>query len=153
MSKLSVIFGDPEFGWISVSLQFGTETFTMEASYVYNAFFPLVDTLLQLHTALSQNVVGWTVEPTEYDMHFSRVGETITLDILVWPDSGRSSFRQEKLFSVSGSYAEICLPFWRALRGLQGRFSAADLEKRWQNSFPQRELNALTVVLGKERAG
>ena len=153
MRKLIVIFGDPEFGWINVSLRFGAETFNIEASDVYNAFFPLMDTLLQLHSAPSQNTVNWTVEPTEYDMHFSRVDEIVTLDILIWPDSGRSSFHQEKAFSASGSYAEICLPFRRALRGLQGRFSAADLEKRWQNSFPQRELNALTAVLGKEPAG
>lgn len=153
MSKLSVTFGDPEFGWIDVDLRFGAETFSIEASDVYNAFFPLVDTLLQLHSAPGQNIVNWTVEPTEYDMHFSREGEAVTLDIFVWPDLSRNSFRQEKVFSASGSYAEICLPFWRALRGLQGRFSAADLETRWQNSFPQRELNALTVVLGKEPAG
>ena len=152
MSKLSVTFGDPEFGWINVNLRFGTETFSMEASDVYNAFFPLVATLLQLHSAPGQNIVNWTVEPTEYDMHFSRIGEAVTLDIIKWPDSSRNSFRQEKVFSAAGSYAEICLPFWRALRGLQGRFSAADLEKRWQNSFPQRELNALTAVLGKEPA-
>ena len=153
MSKLIVIFGDPEFGWINVSLRFGPETFSIEASDVYNAFFPLVDTLLQLHSAPGQNVVNWTIEPTEYDMHFSREDEVVTLDIFVWPDSSRSSFRQGKVFSAFGSYAEICLPFWRALRGLQGRFSAADLEKRWDNLFPQRELNALTAILGKEPAG
>ena len=153
MSKLIVIFGDPEFGWIDVTLQCGAETFGMEASDVYNPFVPLVDTLLQLHSAPGHGIVNWTVEPREYDMHFSREGKVVTLDIFVWPDSSRSSFRQEKVFSASGSYAEICLPFWRALRGLQGRFSAAELEKRWQNSFPQRELNALTVVLGKEPAG
>lgn len=153
MNKLSVIFGDPEFGWIDVSLQFGTQTFSITASDVYNAFFPLVDTLLQLHSVPGQNIVNWTVEPTEYAMHFSREGAAVTLDILVWPDSSRNSFRQEKVFSASGSYAEVCLPFWRALRGLQGRFSAADLEKRWQNLFPQRELNTLTVALGKEPVG
>ena len=51
MSKLSVTFGDPEFGWIDVSLQFGNERFTMEASDIYNPFFPLVDALLQLCTS------------------------------------------------------------------------------------------------------
>ena len=151
MSKSSVSFGDPEFGWIDVSLQFGSERFTMEASDIYNPFFPLVDTLLQLHSAPGQGIVNWTVEPTEYDMHFSREGEAVTLDIFVWPDPSRNSFRQEKVFSASGSYDEICLPFWRALRNLQGRFSEADLEKRWQDLFPQRELNALTAALGKNQ--
>ena len=149
MNKPSVIFGDPKLGWINVSLQFANQTFSMEDSDIYNPFFPLVDALLQLHTAPGQSVVNWTVEPTEYDMHFSRVDETVTLDILAWPDSSRNDFHQENVFSASGSYDEICLPFWRALRGLQGRFSAADLEERWEDLFPQRELNALTVALGK----
>ncbi len=83
-------------------------------------------------------------------MHFCRVGEIITFQVLLWPDSGRKSFQQNKVFSTSGNYAEIYLPFWRALRGLQGRFSVAELEERWHNPFPQRELNALTALLGKD---
>lgn len=107
----------------------------MEASDVYNAFYALVDTFLQLHSGFGQNIVSWTVEPTECDMYFSRADETVTLDILVWPDSGRSSFRQENAFSASGSYGEICLPFWRSLRGLQGRFPAVELEKAGEICF------------------
>lgn len=150
MSKLSVTFGDPEFGWIDVTVQADTQRLNFEASDIYNAFFPLVDTLHQLYLACDERVVGWTVEPTEYDMHFVRAGELITLDVMCWPDSSRSSFHQNKVFSVGGSYTEICPPFWRALRGLQGRFSAAELENRWQNLFPHRELNLLTAALGKE---
>ena len=149
MNKLKVIFGNPKLGWINVSLQCGTQTFSIEASDVYNAFFPLVDVLLQLRLAPGQGVVKWIVEPAEHEMHFSREGDVVTLNILAWPDSGRNSFHQETVFSASGNYAEICLPFWRALRDLQGRFPASDLGKRWQNLFPERELDALTAALGK----
>ena len=152
MSKLTVTFGAPEAGWIDVTIQSGTQALSMDVSDVYNAFFPLVETLHQLCLAPGQRIVCWTLEPTEYDMHFSRIGEVVTLDVLRWPDSSRSIFHQEKVFSVSGSYNEICLPFWQALRGLQGRYSAAELETLWQDVFPQRELNLLTAALGKEPA-
>jgi hypothetical protein len=39
------------------------------------------------------------------------------------------------------------IPFWRALRNLQGRFSIEDLNRRWHRDFPWREIERLTLLL------
>lgn len=150
MSKLSALFGDPEEGWIDFSVRCGTQTLNIGASDVYPSFSVLAETLHQLFLSSGERTVPWTEEPTEYDMCFNRLGEVVTLEVLRWPDPSRSSFYEDKVFSVTGSYIEICLPFWRALRGLQGRFSEAELETRWTSPFPHRELYLLTAALGKE---
>jgi hypothetical protein len=62
-------------------------------------------------------------------------------------DYRREPGRGEKEFEVSGSYGEICLPFWRALRSLQGRFSADELAARWHRPFPWKEIDLLTKAI------
>jgi hypothetical protein len=150
VNKLKVEFDEPNVGGIWLTLKYGAETVNISATYIYNSFFPLVEALYRLKNAPGEGTVVWQCEPSEYEFQFSRQNLTISLQVLLFPDSSRSIFdKQEPKLSITGSYNEVCLPFWRALRQLQGRYSDDEWEVRWQSPFPRRELDLLTVALGK----
>jgi hypothetical protein len=52
------------------------------------------------------------------------------------------------LFEIQGTFAEICLPFWRALRNLQTRFSGDEFQLRWRHPFPGSGMQKLSANLG-----
>jgi len=66
----------------------------------------------------------------------------------MFPDRHRRIARSgEKELEITGSYEEICVPFWRALRSLQGRFSAEELDARWHRPFPWKDIDQLTSAI------
>lgn len=150
MDKLRVNFGKPAYGWIRITLQHGERSLGFSASYIYNSLFPLVEALLRLKDTSGEANVAWQCEPVEYEFRFVRQCDRITLQVLLFPNPRRSIFdAPEPELSIAGDYGEICLPFWRALRQLQGRFPEQEWETHWQRPFPTRELEILTAVLGK----
>ena len=150
MSKLKAGFSDPEHGWIVLTLDAGAENVRIDASDIYPSLSELVTALRLLRVLPIQQTVTWLCEPTEYDLVFVRDGESISLRVLRFPASQRSVFGKEDVrLAVSGNYDEVCLPFWRALRSLQGRFPQTEPGERWTSSFPWQELDALTATLGK----
>jgi len=157
MSKIKVSFDDPAHGWVRLVITSDSQSIGISASYIYNSFYGLVDALCHLHKPPGTSVLGqqqetvvWMSEPAEAEMRFVRRGDLITLDILWFSDSRRSEFGQPNPeMSISGSYDEVALPFWRALRSLQSRFPAAQFEAHWQAPFPTREMALLTAALGK----
>ena len=157
MSKLKVTFEDPRSGGIWIQLHSATQSVEISATYIYNGFFDLVDALYRIYGVPGQVVLGrqqetavWMCEPSGVEMRFSRQEDAVRLDVIWFPDSSRSQFNQpEPEMSVSGNYDEVCLPFWRALRNLQSRFSASEFEEKWRAPFPTQELARLTKALGK----
>ena len=150
MDKLKVGFGEPAYGWIEVTFQYGETSLGFSTSHVYNSFFPLMEALLRPQNASGEATVAWQCEPVECELQFARHYDVVTLQVLLFPDARRSVFdAPEPKLSVTGSYDEVCLPFWRAIRQLQGRFSEQQWKVRWQYPFPTRELEILTAALGK----
>ena len=149
--KLKVAFDDLEHGWVQLTTSYGVETFAIVASYTSNDSF--LDLTNALHSLLSdgQAKVTWHCEPPEYDMLFSRSGANVSLEIHEYSDYRRGIERGEKVFALSGIYEEVCLPFWRALRDLQGRFSVEELNSRWHRPFPSREIDLLTEEIKQAR--
>ena len=149
--KIKVAFDDLEHGWVRLTINDGVETFTIVVSYTpSDSFLDLTDAL---HSLLrdGQAKVTWHCEPPEYDMLFSRSGADVSLEIYEYSDYRRGSERGTQTFSVSGTYVDICIPFWRALRDLQGSFSAEELSKRWHRPFPSREIDLLTSEMKEAR--
>ena len=85
-------------------------------------------------------------EPIESEFCFRRKGALVSLDILEFPDQ-RRVVQPTSRFKIKGTYEEVALPFWRALRSLQGRFSADELNTRWHRNFPWKEIQVLTSML------
>lgn len=150
MSKLKVTFENPDAGTVWLTLASGSKSVAISATYIYNSFYQLADALHRLRVAPSQATVAWMCEPSEYEMQFRHEADTIGLEVVWFPDRERSVFKPGQVeMSVTGTYDEVYLPFWRALRELQGRLPVANFEARWRAPFPSRELDLLTTVLGK----
>ena len=150
-SNLKIAFNDLEHGWVRLTISSGVETFTVVASYTPSDSF--LDLTNALHSLLrdGQAKVMWNCEPPEYEMLFSSGGSDISLQIYEYSDYRRGNERGEQVFAVSGTYKDICIPFWRALRDLQGRFSAEELDSRWHRPFPSREIDLLTAEIKEVR--
>lgn len=150
MAKLLVTFDEPDAGTIEITLRHEVKTVHIGASYIYSSFHALVEALIRLKISADEAVVVWQCEPFEYEFRFRSLDTAVSLQVILFPDSRRSVFDEPdpKLATV-GSYEEVCLPFWRALRQLQGRFSEEEWQARWHGPFPSRELDFLTAALGK----
>lgn len=150
MDKLKVRFGEPGAGWILLTLEHASCVLTINASHVYDSFPPLVSALTVLAAGSGEATVVWQCEPVEYQLDFVRSEDIVTLRIVSHQDMGRSVFHKpEPELLVVGSYEEVGLPFWRALRHLQGLFSDAEWDAKWQRPFPTAEMRRLTEAIGK----
>lgn len=150
--RLKVAFDDPEHGWVGLTIGRGSESVTIIASYTpRDSFLDLADALYNLYLYSGETKVIWHSGSTEYELRFGREGNEVRLEAWEYPDRLRDAGRGERFFEASGSYEDVGLPFWRALRNLQGRFSAEELNRRWHRPFPARELDGLTSLLRKGR--
>ena len=150
MSQLKVRFGEPEHGWMSVSILANeVELLRIDASDIYPSLHLLVDALSAMLDSRAEKTVDWTEEPNEIEMRFTRDSENIKLEISSFLSSFRPLNSSESDFAFVGTYDEICLPFWRALRSLEGRYLPEDLAQLWTEPFPHRKLALLTQQLGK----
>ncbi len=146
--KVRVSFGDPENGWVRQSISCGDQVLRIVGSYTpSDSFRDLTTALLNLLVYEGEFVVTRNEEPAETDLQFARSGEIVRLEVLQFQDRHRNIDMGKSVFDVSGSYEEICHPFWRALRNLQSRFTIEDLDARWHRPFPSVEITKLTVEL------
>ncbi len=152
MSRFKVRFAQVKNGWAQVLFQVGEEEYERWFSYIYgHSFARLCEVLRALadEEKVETNVV-WMAEPEEHEMRFFKADENIKLEMWCFESTGRDIANPPELeFAVSGTYDEVCLPFWRGLRMLQALYSKADFKERWRGEFPTRELALLTERLGK----
>lgn len=155
MNVLKANFGDPNAGWVDLTLtyrdaNYEEQTLEITASYIFDCFLPLTEVLHRVWEQQGESVVTLLAEPEQCELRFTKVGEDITLTIDLFPGHVRKPGLADRLLVVSGTYAQVCLPFWRALRGLQGRFSEQELHERWLLPFPARKLSELTAAIKGE---
>lgn len=150
MSKLEVAFHDPAAGSVRLALRGGGESADIVASYLYNGFLELTLALHRLLFTQGESVVTWQGDPMQYEMRFLRIEGTVYLEIEEFAENRRSTARGERLMFVTGTYEEICLPFWRALCSLQVRFPEEELAARWLGPFPWNEINKLSAEIKAE---
>ena len=146
--KLKVSFDDPEHGWVCLNINCGDTSATIIASYTpSDSFLGLTNALYDLLHYEGEATVVWHEEPAETELRFFRTKDLVRLEVWFFFDDRRDYGRAKKEFEVSGLYEEICLPFWRALRSLQGRFSNEELGTRWHRAFPWKEIDLLTKAI------
>jgi hypothetical protein len=151
--RLKVAFDNLQHGWVALSISYGDKKVMIIASYTpSDSFLDLTNALHGLLQYEGQMTITWHEEPGEFDMRFLQRGKVIRLEIVGYPDHGRGSIDGEIALDISGVYEEMCIPFWRALRDLQGRFTAEELETRWHRPFPSKELSLLTEAIRNKRS-
>jgi hypothetical protein len=146
-AKLKAAFGDPQHGSITLTISSDSQTISIAASFIYDGLLQLTYALHTLFFSPAQAIVTWTTEPIEYEMCFESDGEVVRFELHEYAASRRSSVFNPSLLSTSGSYDEVCRPFWRALRALQGRCSEQEFQERMGLPFPSAELEKLTQAL------
>ena len=148
--KLKVTFDDPADGWVQLKVWSNNEVVRIVAGYTpYDSFRDLVDALYNRFLYEGESKVIWNAQPIEFELRFGRSGSVITLDVLEFPCYRRYEQPTMNRLSSSGSYDEIAVPFWRALRNLQGRLSTEELRARWHRDIPAKEIEGLTSLLRK----
>lgn len=153
MARFKVKFDNVEGGWVSAFFWLEAEEYPFEFSRVLyeSAFARLCEALRALREEKCFDCdVTWMGEPLEYEMRFSKTEEIIRFEMWCFDGNERSIAHPPTLeFSIFGTYDEVCLPFWRAMRALQALYSEAEFKSRWRYEFPTRELQELTEALGK----
>lgn len=143
-----VHIANPNAGWMELVATTATEVRVL-VSYTPNDF------LAELIGALSlavQGVSGVAVAMTEPDV-FELVLEpqqdgAVSLTVVEYP-GGRKG-RGRNVLVVQGTPTEVVLPFWRALKSLQGRISPEEYARAMRREFPTLALQRLSRLLSKE---
>ncbi|MDB4945650.1 MAG: hypothetical protein JWP97_5184 [Labilithrix sp.] len=152
MSRLKVELDEPEHGWIGLTIQEdGEERIRCSASHIVDSLEQLVGALRSTIDSCVESRVLWLEEPRELEMVFARRGDEVELRLASYSDHRHLREGRGEPLTFRGTSDAICLPFWRALRGLQGKYSEAEFHERWKRPFPVRELDALTHALGKAK--
>lgn len=147
-NKLKVVFDEPGNGWVGVKLSCGDNATEIIASYTpYDSFLDLVNALHNLFLYEGEWRVIWNEQPVEHEFRFRRSADLVSLEALSFFDHRRNVESPNRWLTARGSYEEIAIPFWSALRNLQGRFSPEDLRLRWHRDFPSKEIESLTSLL------
>ncbi len=152
--KLKVSFDEPEHGWIGLKIMYGHVLYEDAVSYIFRSLTQLVDALDMLRdhdVQHCQKKVVWSLEPQELEMIFTKTKKTISLEVAVSRDHKRREGLKTTIVEIEGDYEHVCIPFWRALRSLQGRFSEEEFTARWHTPFPYQELDVLTKKIKSQQ--
>ena len=145
--KLSVRFDDPEHGWVGLSVRAGDQTFADAVSYTpYDSFWELATALSLMADGAEAATVRWSGEPHSYQFRFARGADAgaISLAVVEFPHYSQRDAAGEVRLTVSGTFDGVCRPFWKAARGLQGRFTDEELSVRWHREFASEAFESLT---------
>jgi hypothetical protein len=137
-NALKVKFADPCAGWLGLEISTPREQFNAAVSFTPNDF------VLELTTALSLSLQGMdgtaiaSCEPNTYEFTFvpSRLADAVRLKIMEYRDWKRRPSEGIAVLSVQASRREVILPFWRALRALEGRITRECYLEAFRRDFP-----------------
>jgi hypothetical protein len=152
---VKIAFDNLRNGWVDFKLESEGEIIIQDSfSYTpYYSFFDLVD-VLDFFNDCKRNLdksVVFSTEPYEYEFLFKQRGEEVQLKVLGHKDDRRTD-NFDCIFSIHGSYKEVCIPFWRGLRGLQSKYDPQELEEAWNSPFPSAELDELSKTIKAKNA-
>jgi len=126
MRLLRLAHSAPSHGWLSVNLATDDKQVEIDASDVPNN--PIQDLIAALELAArgDESFVWWNLEPHGYYMYFTPEGGAVKLRLEFAEYSERA--RGVSVLALSGTPAQILLPFWRFIREFQ---SHGYLEPHW----------------------
>jgi hypothetical protein len=152
--QLRVSLESPQHGFMSLRLSGGGESFVAVVSHApYDSLRDLIEALCGVLAGDTETTVKWNGEPEEYDFRLTSHGESVRLDIVHYPDHRRLAATSGNVFSFRGSRLEVCLPFWKELRGLRRRIAQDEFDRQWRREFPEREMQELTKRIRSLKRG
>lgn len=149
MSALTVSFGLPENGWISLELRAGAESLDVTFSHIYPALRELCSALCDFVNEAPPRPVVFLLEPEELELRIlSRDGQH-ELRVTRFPDRLRTS--GSTLLEFKTTRQELTLVLWRALRRLETALPGEDFAARFRDAFPALEMTSLTELIREKR--
>jgi hypothetical protein len=135
-----VLFGQPEHGWLPLTLQVDAFALTLDVSDV-----PVnpVEELCECLTLVLQGMeasVWWHLEPAWYRFQFAPTPQEVVFSI--WKSASHHGAATNVL-QHTGDVASVVLPFYRAVKQFTSR---AIPEKNWPSIAPEK-VNRLTRVV------
>ncbi|MGI8566776.1 MAG: hypothetical protein ACR2LZ_09885, partial [Pyrinomonadaceae bacterium] len=152
MSTLNVSLESPQSGWMSLRLRAGEQSLVMGVSC--SPEDSLLDLIKGLTDVLEGNQhvkVRWNCEPEQFDFDIATEGDMAQLVVTRYPDHRRDSRAGQAVFSLHIPTSDVCLPFWKELRGLERRAETDVFAQNWRRPFPRREMQEFTRLIRKLR--
>ena len=142
--KLEVSFNSPQCGWMSIGFDDGASEFhTTTAHAPHENALPellrILSALLDGNSAQNEYVLHWNRNPEEFDFHFLREGENLTLRIYQYPTENRFDNERETVFRHSGKVRNVCQAFAETFNQLYEDRNTDEFEFNWRQSFPYKE--------------
>ncbi len=154
--RLRVRFGEVQHGWLGLELRCAGEPVLHEvvSAVPADSLWELAGALLTMRAGTHGATVRWHLELGEVEFCFQPVGDEVQLAVREAQEGYRSPDDPPPVeFRMTGSYEAMCVPFWRALRELQGRMPPEVFAARWGHAFPTQEVARLTEELQAARRG
>jgi hypothetical protein len=150
---LEVNVSSPQAGWLDIELQTPACALLIQASYTPNDFLQELLTALSLSLIGSEGVAVASAEPNVFKFVFSPADrpDLLSLQVIEYPHRKGPRGQGRTSLSIEGTKDSVVVPFWRALRSLQGRVSAEDFRSAMRREFPYATLERVSKQLGKER--
>lgn len=153
MPTLNVSLESPQSGWMSLRLRAGEQSLVMGVSCTPG------DSLRDLIKGLTAVLEGgrhvrvrWNCEPEQFDFDFAIEGDSMAqLVVTRYPDHRRDSQTGHAVFSLHTSKSDVCLTFWKELRGLERRAETDVFAQNWRRPFPRREMQEFTKLVRRLR--
>ncbi len=140
-NKLEVSFNSPQCGWMSIGFDDGKSEFhTTTAHAPHENALPellrILTALLNENSAQNEYLLHWNRNPEEFDFHFVRRGENLTLEIYQYPTETRFENEREMVFSHAGNVRDVCNSFAETFNQLYADRETDEFEFNWRQPFP-----------------
>lgn len=114
---IRISYAPPSHGWLTLTVSVNEQAVEIDASDVPNN--PVEDLLSALELAANgvPSSVWWHLEPAGYFMYFTPINGSIHFKIEYVAHSEQA--QGKSVVEISGSPAQILLPFWRFVREFQ----------------------------------
>lgn len=150
--KLEISFNSPQCGWMSIGFSDGVNEFhTTTAHAPHETALP---DLMRILTALASEggspndgegvssneyLLQWNRDPEEFDFHFLRSGDDLTIEIYQYPTDERDAAERELVYSHTGPLRDAISAFAETFNQLYEDRDTDEFEFNWRQPFPHRE--------------
>lgn len=139
--KLEVSFNSPQCGWMSIGFRDGESEFhTTTAHAPHAAALPelmrLIGNLADPATLENEYTLHWNRDPEEFDFHFLRNGQKLTIEIYQYPTEAREAAEKELVFSHVGTVGTTVTAFGETFDQLYRDKDTDEFEFNWRQPFP-----------------
>lgn len=142
--KLEVSFNSPQCGWMSIGFDDGVNEFHTTTAHAPHA--TALPDLMRILTALADPTTApnrydleWNRDPEEFDFHFVREGDKLTLEIYQYPTEEREAAERELVYSYTGPLHDVIAAFAETFDQLYEDRDTDEFESNWHQPFPYRE--------------